>query len=138
MSESETESAEAEFDSKEAFFAAVRDGGAVLGELEYYTEGSGSATSYKARTDDGEVEDIKKSDVESAWEEHHDAEPNDESGEEDDGSEQVHLGTFYFSKANWDTDQDRETLEEMLEEAGWYIDSEVDSGGYRVKTERET
>ena len=70
MSESESDT-EAEFESKEAFFEAVRDSGAVLGEHEYFTEGSGSATSYKVRTDDGEVEDVKKADVEAAWEEFH-------------------------------------------------------------------
>jgi len=135
MSESESDT-EAEFESKEAFFEAVRDSGAVLGEVEYFTEGSGSATSYKARTDDGEVEDVKKADVEAAWEEHHGSDSDEDADEEDEGPEEVHLGTLYFSKANWDTDADRETLEDLLDEAGWYIDGEVDSGGYRIKTER--
>ncbi|WP_435128406.1 hypothetical protein [Halobaculum sp. D14] len=135
MSETESDT-EAEFESKEQFFEAVRDEGVVLGDLEYFAEGSGSATSYKARTDEGEVEDVKKADVEAAWEEHHGGEDAEEQEEEAE-SEEVHLGTFYFSKANWDTEQDRETLEEMLEEDGWYIDGEVDSGGYRIKTERE-
>lgn len=135
MSESDTEPAE-EYESKEAFFEAVRDSGAVLGEYEYFTEGSGSATSYKVRTDDGEVEDVKKADVEATWEEHHNGDSVDEVEETDDEPEAVHLGTFYFSKANWDTEADRETLEDLLEDAGWSIDGEVDSGGYRIKTER--
>jgi hypothetical protein len=136
MSDSDTEAAEAEFDSKEAFFEAVKNDGAVLGAIEYFTEGSGSATSYKARTDDGEVEDVKKSDVEAAWEEHYGSDTGEDSSKEDEGPKEQHLGTFYFSKANWDTDRDRETLEELLDGAGWYIDGEVDSGGYRIKCKR--
>jgi hypothetical protein len=66
MSDSETEYA-----TKEQFIEAVRDNGAVVGDTEYFTEGNGSATSYKARTDDGEIEDVNKSDVEAAWDEHH-------------------------------------------------------------------
>ncbi|MFB6101686.1 MAG: hypothetical protein ABEJ73_03900 [Haloplanus sp.] len=136
MSESDTEPAE-EYESKDAFFEAVRDSGAVLGEHEYFTEGSGSATSYKVRTDDGEVEDVKKADVEAAWEDAHngDSEEAEEEEETDDEPEEVHLGTFYYA-SSWDTEDDRETLEDLLEEAGWYIDGEVDSGGYRIKTER--
>lgn len=132
MSENETESAEAQFDSKEAFFEAVKDGGAVLGEMEYFTEGSGSATSYKARTDDGEVKDVKKPDVEAAWDEANGAESEDG---EDDGVEEVHLGTFYYASA-WDESEHLPELETLLEEAGWEITGEVSSGGYRISTER--
>lgn len=134
MSESESDT-EAEFDSKQEFIEAVQEDGAVLGNTEYFTKGSGSATSYKARTDDGEIEDVKKADVEAAWEECHGGDEAEEQESEDE-PEEVHLGTFYFSKANWDTEHDRETLEDILEEAGWYIDGEVDSGGCRIKTKR--
>lgn len=134
MSESESET-EAEFESKQEFIEAVQEDGAVLGDTEYFTKGSGSATSYKARTDDGEIEDVNKADVEAAWEEHHGGDEAEEQ-ESEDVPEEVHLGTFYFSKANWDTEQDRKMLEEVLDEAGWYINGEVDSGGYRIKTAR--
>lgn len=134
MSKRESDT-EAEFDSKQEFIEAVQKGGAVLGDTEYFTKGSGSATSYKARTDDGEIEDVNKADVEAAWEQRHGGKDAEEQ-ESEDNSEEVHLGTFYFSKANWDTEQDRETLEDILEEAGWYIDGEVDSGGCRIKTKR--
>lgn len=132
MSENDTESAEAQFDSKEAFFKAVKDGGAVLGEMEYFTEGSGSATSYKARTDDGEVNDVKKSDVEAAWDEAHGVESEDG---EDDEVQEVHLGTFYYASA-WDESEHLPELETLLEEVGWEITGEVSSGGYRISTER--
>lgn len=120
-----------DYDSKAQFIEAVRDEGAVLDGVEYFTKGEGSSTSYHARTDDGEVEDISKSDVEDAWDQAQ-RDSNEGTDAKDDEPEAVHLGTFYFSQSNWDEDVDRETLEAILDEAGWYIDGEVDSGGYRV------
>lgn len=121
---------EGDFDTKAQFLEAVREDGAVLGELEYFTNGDGNATSYKARTDDGEVVDVKKSDVEAAWNETQ-GESSDNDG--DDEPEEIHLGTFYYA-SGWEEDDHRETLEDLLEEAGWYIDGEVSSGGYRIST----
>lgn len=129
MSESDSEYA-----TKEQFIEAVRDDGAELDGLTYFTEGEGSATTYYSRNEDGEEEQVTKSEIEAVWDAIHGDTENED--EEDEGPEEVHLGTFYFSKANWDTEQDRETLEDMLEDAGWYIDGEVDSGGYRIKTEQ--
>lgn len=120
-------------ESKAQFLEAVRDEGAVLNDVEYFTTGEGSSTSYKKRTDDGEVEGITKSDVEVAWNEAL------ENGEEDEGEaeekelEEVHLGTLYYSKSNWD-DEHREQLERALAELDWKICSEVESGGYRIGT----
>lgn len=123
-----------DYDSKAQFIEAVRNEGAVLDGVEYFTEGKGSSTSYHARNDDGEVEDINKSDVEDAWDESR-GDSGGANGVEEEQPEEVHLGTFYFSQSNW-TDQDRESLENLLDQAGWYIDGEVDSGGYRIKAER--
>jgi hypothetical protein len=116
-----------DYDSKAQFLEAVRDGGAEIDGVEYFTEGEGSATTYKARSDDSEKE-VTKSEVEDAWDEHQDNET-----EATDDPEEVPLGTFYYSQSNWE-DQHRKTLEKLLSEEGWYIDSEVDSGGYRIKT----
>ncbi len=74
---------ESDFDTKAQFLEAVRNDGAILGEMEYFTNGDGSATSYKARNDDGEVEDVTKADVEAAWEEHHESEDAEDKEEED-------------------------------------------------------
>lgn len=125
---------EQEIDTKAQFIEVVRDDGAKLDGVTYFTEGDGSATTYHARNEDGEEEQVTKSEVEAVWEAVH-GEADDEADEEDDGPEVVHLGTFYFSKANW-TDEDRETLEGLLDEADWHVDGEVDSGGYRIKTDR--
>lgn len=131
MSENDTEFAEAQFDSKEAFFEAVKESGAVLGEMEYFTEGSGSATSYKARTDDGKVNNVKKSDVEAAWDDAHGAESE---GEEEDEAEEVHLGTFYYASA-WEEEKHLPELKRLMEEEDWKITGEVSSGGYRISSE---
>lgn len=134
MSEAETQ-----YESKEQFIEAVREDGAVIGDTEFFTTGSGSSIRYKARDNEGEVESVTKSDAVEAWEEAHNGESEEAEEEEeetDDEPEEVHLGTFYYA-SSWDTEADRETLEDLLEEAGWYIDGEVDSGGYRIKTERE-
>lgn len=126
-----------EFDSKEAFIEQVREDGVEIDGRTYFAEGSGSSIRYKAEDDDGEVETVTKSVVEDAFDEAFgEADEGDEGEpEEDEGPEEVHLGTFYFSKANWQ-EEDRERLEEMLESEGWRIDGEVDSGGYRIQTER--
>lgn len=125
---------EIEFDTKAQFIEAVREDGAELDGVTYFTEGEGSSTTYHARNEDGEEEQVTKSEVESVWEAVN-QDGDEEAEEEDDGPEEVHLGTFYFA-SSWDEDADREQLEAMLDKAGWYIDGEVDSGGYRIKTER--
>jgi hypothetical protein len=117
-----------DYESKAQFLRAVRDDGAEIDGVEYFTEGEGNATTYMARSD-GDEQELTKAEVEDAWDEHQ--ESNSEASNE---SEEVHLGTFYYSQSNWE-DQHRETLEELLSTEGWYIDSEVDSGGYRIKTE---
>lgn len=127
---------ETEFDTKAQFIEAVKEDGAELGGVEYFTEGEGSATTYHARGEDGEEEQVTKAEIEAVWDELHNGDDEEEDEEEDDGLEEVHLGTFYFSQSNWDQDADRETLEDILDEEGWYIDGEVDSGGYRIKAER--
>lgn len=135
MSESDS-STEAQFESKSEFIEAVREDGAELGGVEYYTEGEGSATTYHARNEEGEEEQVTKGEIEGLWDELRGEEEDEEEQEdEEEGPEEVHLGTFYFASA-WDEDEDREQLEAMLNEAGWYIDGEVDSGGYRIKTDR--
>lgn len=131
---------ENEFDSKEQFIEAVREDGVEIDGRTYFTEGEGSSIRYRAEDEDGEVESITKSVVEDAFEDAFgDSDEGDEGNEaekeEDEGPDEVHLGTFYFSKANWE-EEDRATLEDMLESQGWFIDGEVDSGGYRIKTER--
>ena len=130
---------EDDYESKAQFIEAVRDGGAVLGDNEYFTEGEGRSTSYKLRTNDGEVDDISKSDVEDAWEEaqvvaDEDDTSDEEEDEQGDRSAEVHLGTLYYSQRNWDDDQHRADLEAALTELGWSITGEVESGGYRIGT----
>lgn len=36
---------------------------------------------------------------------------------------------------NWDPDEARKMLDEVFEDAGWFINGEVDSGGYPIKAE---
>lgn len=124
-----------EYETKNAFIEAVKDGGASLGGVEYFTECEGSATTYHARGADGDEDQVTKSEIESLWDELTNSGGDEAEVEEDEGPEEVHLGTYYFSQSNWDEDSDRETLGEILKDAGWYIDGEVDSGGYRIKTE---
>lgn len=133
MSDNDTET---EYETKTEFIEAVREDGAELDGLEYFTRGEGSGTTYHAMNAEGEEEQVTKGEVEAVWDAVHRDEGDDAEEQEDEGPEEVHLGTFYHSQSNWDEDADRETLEEILEDAGWYIDGEVDSGGYRIKTER--
>lgn len=132
MSESDTET---EYESKTKFLEAVREDGAELDGLEYFTRGEGSATTYHSMTEDGEEEQVTKSEIEAVWDAIHNREDDEAEQDEDEGPEEVLLGTLYHAKA-WDEQEDRDTLEEILEDAGWYIDGEVDSGGYRIKAER--
>lgn len=126
---------EHEYESKEQFLEEVREEGAVLNEVEFFTTGEGQSTSYKKRSDEGDVEDVTKAEVEAAWEEvHDDSEEEEQDADEVDEPEQIHLGTFYYSKSNWDDDQHLADLEDVLTDLGWEITGEVESGGYRIGT----
>ena len=135
MSDNDTDT-DAQFESKTQFIEAVREDGAELDGLEYFTRGEGSATTYHSMTKDGEEEQVTKGEVEAVWDAVHSDEGDKAEEQEDEGPEDVHLGTFYFSKSNWDEEVDRETLEEILAEADWEIVGEVSSGGYKIQTER--
>ena len=75
---------ERDYESKAQFLEALRDEGAVLDGIEYFTEGEGSATSYKARNEDGEVESVTKSEIEAVW----DAVNDDDETDDQDGDEE--------------------------------------------------
>lgn len=101
------------FDTKAQFIEAVKEDGAELGGVEYFTEGVGSATTYHARGDDGEEVQVTKAEIEAVWDELHNGDDEEDEADEDDGPEEVHLGTLYYSQSNWDQDEDRETLEKF-------------------------
>ena len=123
---------ERDYESKAQFLEAVRDEGAVLDGIEYFTEGEGSATSYHARNEDGEVESVTKSEIEAVWDAiQGDDEPEGQDSDEEEPKE-IHLGTLYYSKSNWDDDQHLDEFEDALAELGWEITGDVESGGYRI------
>lgn len=129
---------ERDIETKEQFIEQVRDEGLILEGQKYFATGEGRSTQYKREDEDGSVEDITKADVAAAWDEaQQEVAEEPTTGEtevdvESDGEpDTVHLGTLYYSRKNW-TDEHLAAFEDVLQQLGWDITGEVDSGGYRL------
>jgi len=59
---------DSEFDTKAQFIEVVREDGAILDDVEYFTEGEGSSTTYYARNKSGDEEQVTKSEIKAVWE----------------------------------------------------------------------